>query len=308
MDNKSCFVIMPFSATTDKHTEKYWDKFFEVINKEMELQGYVCRRSEIGPYNLLKHIIGSIYESDFVIAVLTDKNPSVWYELGVRHSLQNGTLMLIEDGQSIPFDISSYGVVKYSDDINLSITLEKEIRLYLEKLAENKHFDSPVLDFLNLPARKQDKIDELYELVLKLASHRSEKDFDKLPKTKNRYNKVLWVDDYPSNNELIVSMFKDRNVRFDIAINTEQGIDLLSKNDYDLVITDMGRGSESDAGLIFIKRTKELHIGDIPPIAVFASKQAIKNYGKQALGLGAIAATNDIAEVISLILRVLGSI
>ena len=34
--NKKCFVVIPISATTEKHTEKYWSNFFEVIKSVME--------------------------------------------------------------------------------------------------------------------------------------------------------------------------------------------------------------------------------------------------------------------------------
>ena len=60
--------------------------------------------------------------------------------------------------------------------------------------------------------------------------------------------KVLWVDDYPINNEAIMNLFKSKNVQFDIAISTDQGIELFQRESYDIIITDMGRGTESDAG------------------------------------------------------------
>lgn len=220
MDKKTCFVIMPFSATSEKHTETYWNSFFEVIKREMVSLGFICTRSETGPYHMIRNIIENISSSDLVIAVLTDLNPNVWYELGIRHSLRNGTLMLIEKGQRIPFDISSYGLVMYQDDISLAPTLEKEIRIYLSKLNENKHFDSPVLDCLSLPAKQKDKIDDMYELILKIANEKSKNKFDESTTPKTSYNRILWVDDYPSNNESVISLFQGKNIRFDIALNT----------------------------------------------------------------------------------------
>lgn len=301
MEHKSCFVIMPFTQTTDKHTENYWTSFFDVIKREIEALGYSCSRSETGPYNILKQIVEKINESDLVIAVLTDLNPNVWYELGIRHSLKSGTIMLIEDSQKVPFDISSYGLVKYSDDISLAMRLNKEFDTYLKKLNTAGHYDSPVIENIGMPLKFQQKLDSLYDLVLKISNEKSD-----LPSEKgitiplNRHNRVLWVDDYPSNNAQVIELFQDR-IHFDIAISTVQGIKLMAANQYDLIITDMGRGNEPDAGLQLINQIKKAYPACKTPIIVFASVQAIRKYGNQAKESGAIATFNGLSEIINFI-------
>ena len=51
--------------------------------------------------------------SHLVIAVLTDFNPNVWYELGVRHSHRSGTIMLCEKDQiqTLPADLKNQGIL-----------------------------------------------------------------------------------------------------------------------------------------------------------------------------------------------------
>ena len=303
MNTKTCFVIMPFSQTTEKHTEKYWNDFFEVICNEMQHKGYLCERSETGPYHMMRSIIERINSSDLVIAVLTDLNPNVWYELGIRHSLKNGTLMLIEETQRIPFDISAFGLVKYPDGIALAIKLKTAINNYLKKLENAQGYDSPVLDILGLPASQKNKLDEMYELVLKIANEKSELQDTKIRASKTLHNRVLWVDDYPSNNSQIIELFERHSVRFDIALNTASGLESLKDNDYDLIITDMGRGAKPDAGIELIQEVAK--IDKAIPIIVFASVQAIQRYGQLAQELGAVAVTNGAGNIISLISRIL---
>ena len=303
MKQKNCFVIMPFSSTTSIHTENYWNDFYSVIREEMELQNYICNRSETGPHNILKDVINNLYESDFVIAVLTDKNPNVWYELGIRHSLSNGTLMLIEDGQKIEFDISGYGLIKYNDDISLATKLRKGITTYLSKLKLNKYFDSPVLDFLELPARHKDIIEEVYELVVKIANEKSTNKINKFMIQESSNIRILWVDDYPINNKQVIELFESKNVKFDIAISTNQGINLARDYEYDLIITDMGRGNEPDAGLKFIKKVKKIELNNKTTTIVFSSISAIRKYGSVAIELGALANLNGFGEIISFISR-----
>ena len=110
---KHCFVIMPYSTTGDKHTTKYWDRFFSnFIKPAVENLGYTCKRSSADPGNIMKAIVSELVNSDLVLAVLTDYNPNVLYELGTRHSLKHGTIMMLETGQHIPFDISSTFLVQ----------------------------------------------------------------------------------------------------------------------------------------------------------------------------------------------------
>jgi hypothetical protein len=63
--------------------------------------------------NIIKAIVNELYYSHIVLAVLTDYNPNVLYELGTRHSLKRGTIMMLQKGQKIPFDIAQYGVIYY---------------------------------------------------------------------------------------------------------------------------------------------------------------------------------------------------
>ena len=148
----------------------------------------------------------------------------------------------------------------------------------------------------------RNKIDKLFNLVLKMSSENISQT-DNLSNQRSKYNTILWVDDYPCNNEVIIDLFESKNVRFDIAINTEQGINFIidNENKYDLIITDMGRGNEPDAGLTLIKRIKQLGINNIPPIIVFASRQAIEIYGRSAIDLGAIATINGTTQIIAAI-------
>jgi hypothetical protein len=111
---KHCFVIMPFSKTKGKRTAKYWDDFFSnFIKPAVENLGYTCKRSNAKPGNIMKAIVNDLVNSDVVLAVLTDYNANVLYELGTRHSLKRGTIMMLERGQKIPFDIAQYGVIYY---------------------------------------------------------------------------------------------------------------------------------------------------------------------------------------------------
>ena len=75
-DRKTCFVIMPFSETTDKHTAEYWMKHFENFLKPLieENSKVIAHRSEPLRGDIVKQIINDLVVSPIVVADLTDKN------------------------------------------------------------------------------------------------------------------------------------------------------------------------------------------------------------------------------------------
>ena len=257
----------------------------------------------MGPYKLFYNIINNIENSDIVIAVLTDFNSNVWYELGIRHTLRTGTIMLLQEGQKVPFDISDFGIIFYKDSIGLEQRIKKSIEYYLDKLNDSI-CDSPVISSLNGRAcnNVEKKLEEMQQLIWRLVDELP-RDTTAIGKAKVKRNRILWVDDYPINNESVVNLFEDKNIRFDIALTTKQGLELYKSELYDLIITDMERGDESDAGLTLLKELRLLHCQI--PIIVYASCRSIDRYGDESLRLGAYKVTNGIGNIISVISDIL---
>ena len=110
-----CFVIMPFSETTDIHTEEHWTKHYEDFLKPIieEVEGIEAYRSKPLRGDVLKEIITSLVKDPIVIADLTDFNPNVLWELGVRQSFKHGTVTIAETGTELPFDIGKKGTLYY---------------------------------------------------------------------------------------------------------------------------------------------------------------------------------------------------
>jgi hypothetical protein len=153
------FIIMPISATNKKHTKNYWTAFYknlrsillddlrDKIKAAFSVDDVECRRSESEPGDLVDNIIYDLVSSDVVIAVLTDKNANVFYELGIRHAVQDfHSIMLWEkSGKSPPFDVGHFGMAEYVDDENLKSTLVRELRDRLLWVASNRGSpDNPV--------------------------------------------------------------------------------------------------------------------------------------------------------------------
>ena len=110
-------------------------------------------------------------------------------------------------------------------------------------------------------------------------------------------NQVLWVDDHPSNNMAIMDVYRRLDVQFDLAVDTQQALDQLAKKSYDLIISDVGRHSEHDAGIKMIHEMKT-KFADLPPIIIYSGDTAIQKHGRNALDVGASLATASARDLV----------
>ncbi|WP_437851743.1 TIR domain-containing protein [Sorangium sp. So ce363] len=103
--------------------------------------------------------------------------------------------------------------------------------------------------------------------------------------------KVLWVDDYPTNNERLIKSYRILGVYFDLVIDNDQAIERLQTSNYDLVITDMKHESDKEAGLQLLRWLRKLP--SPPPAIVFSGIGPGDYRYDEALNDGAIVVTNS---------------
>jgi len=106
---------MPFSQSSKNHTEEYWTNHFNEILKPIieELPGIKVFRIEVLREDILGTIINNLVVSDIVVADITDHNPNVFWELGVRQSFKHNTIIIAERGTELPFDLSVKAAIFY---------------------------------------------------------------------------------------------------------------------------------------------------------------------------------------------------
>lgn len=112
---KKCFVIMPFSSTNSCTKEQWSDIFENTIKAAVDHSGfdYECFRASLVIGNIIRDIFDNLYSADVVVADLTDKNANVFYELGVRHTLRNATILIAQNIEHIPFDLNTNATLIY---------------------------------------------------------------------------------------------------------------------------------------------------------------------------------------------------
>jgi hypothetical protein len=177
---ETVYVIMPFGKSTDAHTEEYWTGHYESFLKTLieENPRLQAQRSRALRGDLLTQIISDVVTSPILVADLTDRNPNVFWELGVRHSVKHGTVLVAEEETKLPFDIAGWSTLFYTND---RIRNERFRKLFKEAISDclnnRERPDSPVAQAISGRGsifwrfRVEESIRRLDALISELARH-----------------------------------------------------------------------------------------------------------------------------------------
>jgi hypothetical protein len=141
LDDRLCFVIMPFSPTLGRIYES-------IVKLTVEQEGLVCRRADDFKTNrvIIQDIWKAICEARLIIADLTGLNPNVMYELGMAHTVGKETIMIYQRQRGrapkFPFDIGHMRRIEYVNSApggkQLERDLEATIKGILTPVAANR--------------------------------------------------------------------------------------------------------------------------------------------------------------------------
>jgi formylglycine-generating enzyme required for sulfatase activity/CheY-like chemotaxis protein len=106
---------------------------------------------------------------------------------------------------------------------------------------------------------------------------------------------VVWIDDHHDNNRSERALLADEGIRFILADSNDEVLDLIGSGFVDLVISDMSRHNDPEAGLKLLKLLRSRNY-DASVIFYVGNREA-EAIG-QAVELGAAAVINQPAELI----------
>jgi TIR domain len=119
-----CFIIMPLRA--EELNIVYEDFVKPVLENDCDL---ICERGDdiFGSNIIMDDIEKSITTSHLIVADLTGKNPNVFYEVGISHTLKKPVLLLAQSIDDIPFDLRHRRVLLYEYSPRGCKKLEKNL-------------------------------------------------------------------------------------------------------------------------------------------------------------------------------------
>jgi hypothetical protein len=156
-----CFVIMPYGnrekdVLRKQELDGLYEHFIRPAVESVAVGGHankhvLCHRGdkEPGPGEIITHIIENLVLSDLAIADLTGRNPNVFYELGVRHAVNDNTILISESEEDVPFDLRGQRLIVYKRDFEGGGRLRTEITKAVQDIVRAPgRIDNPVRRFL----------------------------------------------------------------------------------------------------------------------------------------------------------------
>jgi hypothetical protein len=111
----ACFIICPIGEP-DSETRTRADIVLATVLKpavlELGLDAVRADHIEL-PGLITKHVLDYLYEAPLVIADLTDTNPKVFYELGIRHALGKPAIHIMDATSRLPFDLQGMRTIVF---------------------------------------------------------------------------------------------------------------------------------------------------------------------------------------------------
>lgn len=100
-------LMMPFDAK--------FDPVHRAIKQAVEASGLRCRRADDIWENpsVIQDVVTLIDRSKIVICDCSEKNPNVFYEAGIAHTLGREVILVAQNEADVPFDLRHLRYVKY---------------------------------------------------------------------------------------------------------------------------------------------------------------------------------------------------
>lgn len=105
----TCFVMMPFASPIGS----YYEKVYDPAIRKAGLTPLRADNEIFGTGKIIEQIWSGINKSRVLVAELTNRNPNVFYELGLAHALQKPVVLVASSEQDVPFDLRHIRVIYY---------------------------------------------------------------------------------------------------------------------------------------------------------------------------------------------------
>jgi hypothetical protein len=121
-------AMMPFSGE--------FSGVYNAIKEASEEVGADCQRAD----NIWEHstviqdIYSLIHKSSVVVCDFSGKNPNVFYEAGIAHTLGRDVVPIVQHASDIPFDLQHHRYIKYLNNAEGLIKLKADLTSRLQTL------------------------------------------------------------------------------------------------------------------------------------------------------------------------------
>ncbi|MEK7755216.1 MAG: hypothetical protein AAB654_25045 [Acidobacteriota bacterium] len=125
------FMLMPFAADLkpvfDDHVKKVAGRLGLSVGRADDF---------FSTDSIVKEIWSAIYHAVIVVADCTGRNPNVFYEIGIAHTLGKDTILISQSLDDVPFDLRHLRVIVYEFTPRGMADFEERLRATLGGVAK----------------------------------------------------------------------------------------------------------------------------------------------------------------------------
>jgi hypothetical protein len=126
--NADIFVIMPFL----KKFKHIYDNHIKKVCTEMSLK---CMRADdiFSSKPVMSDIWNYINSAKVILCDCTTRNPNVFYELGIAHTIGKDVILFTQNERDIPFDIKHLKYIKYRNTTRGMDDFENSLKQFIRR-------------------------------------------------------------------------------------------------------------------------------------------------------------------------------
>lgn len=134
VDKDLVSVMMPFKSELQN--------VYKTIREAADEAGFKCIRVDDIWENstVIQDVFSLIFRSQIVVCDFTGKNPNVFYEAGIAHTLGKHVIPITQSDNDIPFDLQHHRYAKYLNNGEGLEKLKKELVSRLNTLSDQHDF------------------------------------------------------------------------------------------------------------------------------------------------------------------------
>lgn len=157
-----CFVIMPFTERSEDHDAGFFNEILEsVITPAAKAAGFTVRSAlRQGSDVIQKTIVNDLLKADLVVADLTEHNPNVMFELGMRMAHDLPVALIRAKGTGSIFDVDNMLRVYDYDPRLWPSTIKKDLpamQTHIQGTWDNRDSDHTYMKLLGRTATRVGK-------------------------------------------------------------------------------------------------------------------------------------------------------
>jgi hypothetical protein len=122
-DLSDAFIMMPFAPELKPVYEDHIRKVAAELNLRAKRGDDMFSRNSV-----MNDIWVALNEAKLCIADCTGRNPNVFYEIGIAHTINKPVILITQDENDVPFDLRHLRFIKYDNTPEGMCEFENRLR------------------------------------------------------------------------------------------------------------------------------------------------------------------------------------